>query len=239
MRSMPALFVTISVSMFLVVSLCSVQMSLPNQSNQPHQARTAAEPEAIFSPLPDEVSNGTEVTLSAAGSTYAGGTIDHYNWAIFYHGVQKHWSDNSTTSYRFVKLGVYLIKLTVTTNDSKTATSWTAVYSIDDADNDGLPDWWEMHYFGNLTQTGDQDFDNDGYTNLQEYASDTDPTVKDPGPSFVAMLAENWYYLVIVAAVIVGAIVVLYPRMKKKQKAQVKKQIEAAIEIEKALEEDK
>ncbi len=44
-------------------------------------------------------------------------------------------------------------------------------------DNDGLPNHWEMQYFGNLEQNPSADYDNDGLTNLQEYLSNTDPTV--------------------------------------------------------------
>jgi hypothetical protein len=51
-----------------------------------------------------------------------------------------------------------------------------------DTDCDHLPDAWEMSYFGNMDQTGDMDYDNDGEDNLTEYALDyldTDPTLFD------------------------------------------------------------
>ncbi len=238
MRSMSILLVSLSITAFLLVSFCGSQ-GHGSVSQNPARISAVGDPEAVIEPLPDEVSNGTEVFLDGKNSTYSGGTIDHYEWKIFLHGVQKWWSTDSNTSFRFVKLGIYLITLTVTTNDSKTNMVFTAVYSISDSDSDGMQDWWEMRYFGNLTQGGAQDFDHDGYTNLQEYASGTNPKVKDPGPSLGAMIAENWYYLAAIAAVIVAAILIMYPRMKKKRKADVKKQIAAAIEIEKALEEDK
>ena len=38
-----------------------------------------------------------------------------------------------------------------------------------DGDGDGLPDWWEIKYFGNLSQDGNGDFDGDGISNLDEY----------------------------------------------------------------------
>ena len=52
-------------------------------------------------------------------------------------------------------------------------------YSMDDdfdIDNDGLPDAWEIQYFGSRT-AGDPnaDSDGDGYSNLQEYLAGTDP----------------------------------------------------------------
>ena len=49
-----------------------------------------------------------------------------------------------------------------------------------DTDDDGLPDWWETHWFGNVTnQASDGDFDADGLLNLQEYQLQTKPTNDD------------------------------------------------------------
>ncbi len=45
-----------------------------------------------------------------------------------------------------------------------------------DSDADGLPDWWELQYFGNLTQTANGDFDGDGLSNLTEYQQGRNPT---------------------------------------------------------------
>lgn len=44
-----------------------------------------------------------------------------------------------------------------------------------DSDGDGMPDDWEMFYFGNLAQTAAGDWDGDGTTNLAEYDADSDP----------------------------------------------------------------
>lgn len=46
-----------------------------------------------------------------------------------------------------------------------------------DKDSDGLLDEWERIHFGNMDQLPEDDFDNDGYTNFQEYINGTDPTV--------------------------------------------------------------
>ena len=44
-----------------------------------------------------------------------------------------------------------------------------------DSDWDGLPDDWEIYYFGSLTQDAEGDADNDGVSNLDEYINDDDP----------------------------------------------------------------
>jgi len=44
-----------------------------------------------------------------------------------------------------------------------------------DSDADGLPDAWEMQYFGHLLQSGNEDPDRDGFSNLVEYQSGTNP----------------------------------------------------------------
>ncbi len=46
-----------------------------------------------------------------------------------------------------------------------------------DTDLDGLPDAWELRYFGGLGQANwSDDSDQDGFNNLQEYGADTNPT---------------------------------------------------------------
>jgi hypothetical protein len=44
-----------------------------------------------------------------------------------------------------------------------------------DSDGDGMPDSWEMAYFGTLARNGTGDFDNDGQTDLEEYLAGTNP----------------------------------------------------------------
>ncbi len=48
-----------------------------------------------------------------------------------------------------------------------------------DSDLDGLPDSWELQYFGTLARNGAGDFDGDGVSDLREYLGGSDPT--DPG----------------------------------------------------------
>ncbi len=50
-----------------------------------------------------------------------------------------------------------------------------------DTDSDGLPDDWESTNFGNLGQLANGDPDNDGVTNLQEYAIGSNPNSASSG----------------------------------------------------------
>jgi len=56
-----------------------------------------------------------------------------------------------------------------------------------DTDGDGLPDQWELKYFGSLSQTSSGDYDGDGYSNYFEYKSGSDPSASGsvPGSSYV------------------------------------------------------
>ncbi len=52
-----------------------------------------------------------------------------------------------------------------------------ANWSLGDTDGNGLPDWWELKYFGVLTGTNPGgDPDHDGASNLYEYLTGTNPT---------------------------------------------------------------
>jgi hypothetical protein len=56
------------------------------------------------------------------------------------------------------------------------------VSSPADADGDGMPDAWELRYFGTTEAAPDLDADHDGLSNLQEFRAGTDPT--SPGSAF-------------------------------------------------------
>jgi hypothetical protein len=62
-----------------------------------------------------------------------------------------------------------------------------------DTDHNGLPDDWEMHYFGHLGVDPNADPDGDGVTNLQEYLNGTDPTDYYNGvtPNVAALIGPN------------------------------------------------
>lgn len=52
----------------------------------------------------------------------------------------------------------------------------------EDKDGDGMIDSLERQYFGNLDQNPNDDYDKDGYTNLEELSKGSDPTNKDSIP---------------------------------------------------------
>lgn len=64
-----------------------------------------------------------------------------------------------------------------------------AVIAVD-SDADGLPDSWELRFFGGLSQTGAGDFDLDGLTNAEELALGSDPARWD-GPAIPVVLAPS------------------------------------------------
>lgn len=50
---------------------------------------------------------------------------------------------------------------------------------VTDDDTDGLPDWWEVKYFGSMDYGSGDDYDNDGLTNGDELNRGTNPASVD------------------------------------------------------------
>jgi hypothetical protein len=82
-------------------------------------------------------------------------------------------------------LAIRLDKSTVTTptlsdpNPILNALTLEENFTGPNTDPDSLPDSWEMRYFNNLNQTDNGDPDNDGLTNVQELANDSNPNAAD------------------------------------------------------------
>ena len=69
--------------------------------------------------------------------------------------------------------------------------------TIIDTDFNGMPDNWEVQYFGHLGNNATADPDNDGVSNLNEYLQGTNPVVPNtppPSPTLPPMNGmEAWY----------------------------------------------
>jgi hypothetical protein len=57
------------------------------------------------------------------------------------------------------------------------------IRSWQDSDGSGLPDWWQLQYFGHTGVDPYADPDGDGWNNLQEFQNGTDPTVFNTPPT--------------------------------------------------------
>jgi hypothetical protein len=117
----------------------------------------------------------------------------------------------STLSYN--ELGKFQINLTfkeigkysffISTYDdyellkSSTYEFWITT-SLDDIDDDKIPDWWEEKYNMNpkLIWDASSDYDNDGYTNLEEYTMNTNPLVHDFIENNFYHLKQNSWYVI-------------------------------------------
>ena len=67
----------------------------------------------------------------------------------------------------------------VTVNGISLGTKVTFETSGFTDNSDGMDNTWELLYFGNLSHTGSEDSDNDGYSNLQEFLN-AQAYVRDP-----------------------------------------------------------
>jgi len=72
--------------------------------------------------------------------------------------------------------GYYMLFLV---NSAGVPSSAATILLGEDADDDGLPDSWELRVFGTFAHGSTEDFDGDGLTNAEELAAGTDPTTVD------------------------------------------------------------
>jgi hypothetical protein len=111
-----------------------------------------------------------------------------YQWRFFGTNLAGQTSDsllvlNVTTNNQ----GPYTV---VVTDSAGSVTSSVAQLYID-SNRNGLPDSWELTYFGNLNQNATGDFDGDGISNLQEFFDGTNPTNKTSFRSRLTLLGDG------------------------------------------------
>lgn len=197
--------------------------------------------QAVIAPLNDTVSNCTQVQLISSGSIVPDGAeIVATLWEVTHEEVTHDFS-TANMYFLFEDLGLYKIKLTIWDSEGNSSVDFTAVISVTDYDVDGLPDWWEVHYFGSLNASAQDDVDGDGWTNLQEYTTGRSPVVADAAEPTrsSSFLEDNWRYILIaVLAILAAVLALLYPKYRKKRKEIEKKKIQYAIDIDKSLKED-
>jgi hypothetical protein len=77
----------------------------------------------------------------------------------------------------WVPAQMYFLTVTNTSASSQTFTIGLdgRNCATDDNDNDGMPDCWEIAWFGDTSQSASGDADHDGVSNLQEYLDGTSP----------------------------------------------------------------
>jgi hypothetical protein len=89
-----------------------------------------------------------------------------------------------SATHTYAEAGIYSVTLTYGDREyffdvTKTIEIQFGPDTKADVDDDGLDDLWELTHFENLEQTAEGDYDNDGYSNLEEYSNETDPTDPD------------------------------------------------------------
>ena len=147
-------------------------------------------------------------------------------------------------SHAFAAAGRYNVTLNVTDDDgasAKTVRSMTItpkaaddddIVQVNDTDDDGLPDAWEMEHFGDLDENASGDYDKDGYTNGREYLDGTDPVDPndpakpgddddDTGPGAMLWVIIGAIMLVIL---IIGIAAFLLIRRSKKEGGKPEKE---------------
>jgi hypothetical protein len=131
---------------------------------------TPARPQILAQPQTQLVAPGESATFIVVPADVTGLT---YQWR--FNGTNLSGATSDTLLLPNVSStneGLYSVVLT---NPSGSITSLVTHLYIDSR-GVGMPDSWQLAYFGNLNQNPTGDFDGDGVNNLQEFVDGTNPT---------------------------------------------------------------
>ena len=127
-------------------------------------------PQILAQPQPQLAAPGESATFIVVPADMSGLS---YQWR--FNGTNLPGATGDTlllTNVRFANQGPYSVVLA---NTSGSVTSLVTQLYIDSR-GVGMPDSWQLAYFGNLNQNPTGDFDRDGVNNLQEFLDGTNPT---------------------------------------------------------------
>jgi hypothetical protein len=160
-----------------------------------HIASAAAPDLGVDIPVSLRINNGPQVTITApqSGARYIEGDqitfaadaqdLDEIAKVEFFDGTTKI-GEVTTSPFQLpaVVLAPGSHTITAHATDALGMVGVSDPIYLDvqaDADHDGLPDWWENDFFGNLDQGPGDDPDGDGSTNMEEFLNGDWPTYFD------------------------------------------------------------
>lgn len=133
---------------------------------------TPAKPAILTQPTSQLLRSNEPVTLSVIAS----GVGLSYQW--FSNGVALAGAtDDSLLLANLPLIGTNAGNFSViVSNSSGSVTSAPPAAIWPDANDNGVPDWWELAYYNNLNQSASSDSDSDGVSLLEEFLEGTNPT---------------------------------------------------------------
>lgn len=126
------------------------------------------EPEILTQPQPALLQSNSPVAFSVLAT----GTGISYQWLSNGIAIAGATNDSLLLPNLSNTNGTFSV---IVSNASGVVTSAPAALWAD-VNGNGIPDWWELKYFGNLNQLAIGDYDGDGVDNLDEYLEGTNPT---------------------------------------------------------------